>query len=85
MIMVSELELTAEKVIAAACLHISKENNADAAQLVQMFLNEARDDGHSFSTAMEALARGGIAVALMAAELEREEAFSRIIFELGNK
>ena len=81
--LVTDLERSAERVIAGSCALISKENNADAAKLVQFFIDDARQDGHSFKQTLEALARGGIIVALMAAEPNSEEVFSEIIARLG--
>jgi hypothetical protein len=81
--LVTDLERSAERVIAGSCALISKENNADAAKLVQFFLDDARKDGHNFKQSLEALARGGIVVALMAAEPNSEEVFNDIIARLG--
>lgn len=79
----TELEKTAERVIAGSCALIAKENNADAAKLVQFFLDDARRDGHNFKEAIEALARGGIVVALLAAEPDVEDTMNRVIHRLG--
>jgi hypothetical protein len=81
--LITELERSAERVVAGSCALISKENNADAAKLVQFFLDDAQKDGHNFKQALEALARGGIVVALMAAEPNSEEVFNEIIARLG--
>ena len=80
---ITELEKTAERVVAGSCALIAKENNADAAKLVQMFLDDARREGIQFKEAIEALARGGIVVALLAAEPYVEETFDRVIYRLG--
>lgn len=82
--LITELERTAEKVIAGSCALIVKENNSDAAKLVQFFLEDAQKDGHDFKSTLEALARGGIVVALMAAEPSGEEVFDNIIARLGS-
>lgn len=82
--LVTELERSAERVIAGSCALIVKENNADAAKLVQFFLEDAQKDGHNFKITLEALARGGIVVALMAAEPNSEEVFNDIIARLGS-
>lgn len=80
---ITELEKSAEKVVAGSCALIVKENNADAAKLVQFFLDDARRDGIDLKTTMEALARAGIVVALLAAEPDSEETFDRVIQRLG--
>jgi hypothetical protein len=82
-VFITELEKSAEKVVAGSCALIAKENNADAAKLVQFFLDDARRDGIDLKTTMEALARAGIVVALLAAEPDSEETFDRVIQRLG--
>jgi hypothetical protein len=84
MMLVTELEKTAERVIAGSCALITKQNNSDAAKLVQFFIEDAQKDGYDFKTTLEALARGGIVVALMAAEPDSEEVFNDIIARLGS-
>jgi hypothetical protein len=80
---ISELEMSAERIVAGSCALIAKENKSDAAKLVQVFLDVARRDGYDIKQALEALARGGIVVALMAAEPDAEEVFDKIIARLG--
>jgi ferritin len=81
--MIVDLELKAQKTIAAACVHIANQNNADAVRLVNWFLQETTDDGMDAQLAMESLTRAGIAISLMAAEPNPVEVFDRIIGELA--
>jgi len=77
------LEKTAERVVAGSCALIAQENNADAAKLVQFFIDDARRDGFGFTQAIEALARGGIVVALLAAEPNTVETMNHVIARLS--
>lgn len=79
----TDLEKSAERIVAGSCALIAQENNADAAKLVQMFLNDARQDGYGFHQALEALARGGIVVALLAAEPDVLTNIENVIARLG--
>lgn len=81
--LITELEKIAERIVAGSCSLIAQENNADAAKLVQLFLDDAKDYGFGFTQAIEALARGGIVIALLAAEPNKIEVFDRITARLS--
>lgn len=81
--MIVDLELRAQRTIAAACVHLANENNADAVRLVNWFLQETTEDGMDAQLAMECLTRAGIVVSMMAAEPNQVEVFDQIIGELA--
>lgn len=76
-------ELRAQSTVAGACAHLAKDNHADAVNIINLYLNDQKDNGMSFPMALESLARAGIIISMLAAEPDVEETFKRITTQLA--